>query len=184
MPNYLHNVLCITPKMTSNNTPSPVVISASSEYNSAWAAWGAFTQSGSDRSWSASGSLPQWIKVNLGEGNKRKIFGYTVVGRYDNLLNYNASAWTLQGSNDNSSWITLDTQTGQSLGNSPNMLEYALSSVSSPYQYFMFTVTACNSNGNPCFGEIELLGAPINTVHLPFRGRERSLFRSRNRLVL
>jgi hypothetical protein len=153
--------------MASATTPSPVVISASSEYSADWAAWGAFTGSYTDRSWSSSGSVPAWIKVDLGAGNSARTDAYLLNGRYDNLTVYNATAWTLQGSNNDSTWDNIDARSSVSLGNANVMTEFLLSAPSGRYRYFRFWVTAGN-----CFGEIQILRYVPGT-RLPLRGRDR-----------
>ncbi|RIA09299.1 uncharacterized protein DUF4998 [Flavobacteriaceae bacterium MAR_2010_72] len=54
--------------------------------------------------------------------------------------------WTLAGSNDGASWVTLDTRTDESFGGRNETKEYTFNSVA-PYKYYRMYITANNGDG-------------------------------------
>ena len=56
-------------------------------------------------------SNPTWIKYDFTQGEK--IIEYTVQAQSYNFAQRGPKDWTLQGSNDNSNWTTLDTVAGE-----------------------------------------------------------------------
>lgn len=129
------------PAQTTNSAPSGYNTSASSIQGSGQDAYYAFDQNNSTVWQSQDGAgLPQWIKRQF--PSARRATAYTI--RVINTTNYRPTAWTVEGSNDNSAWTTLDTRTGQSLGSSD-----ATYSIATPgaYLYYRMTVTAGSGNG-------------------------------------
>jgi hypothetical protein len=57
------------------------------------------------------GPLPQWLKYAFGLANKKTIVEYTLRVRVADAA-AKPTAWKLQGSNDNSTWIDVDAVTG------------------------------------------------------------------------
>lgn len=55
-------------------------------------------------------SYPIWVKIDLGAGNAQEVVSHMVMA---DDSNYSPKDWTLQGSNDDSSWTTLVTVTNQ-----------------------------------------------------------------------
>lgn len=129
------------PIQTSNSAPSGYVTSASSTQASGVAAFYAFDQDNGTNWQSLEGAgLPQWVKRQF--PSVRRATGYSI--RSINASGYRPTAWTLAGSNDDSSWTTLDSRTGQSLGSST-----ATYSIASPgsFTHYRLTVTASDGNG-------------------------------------
>lgn len=174
MASYQNSPLCITPQMTGNSAPSPVVVSAGSEYAVEYAAWHAFSHSPADF-WADAYGTPAWLKIDLGSGRAARIGSYTMTERSD--ANYGAAtAWTLSGSNDGSSWTTLDSRVGQTAVMAGEMRTYALAAVSDWFRYFKLNITSVVGPWGPCVAELELLSPPVPTVRtflLPMRGRAR-----------
>jgi hypothetical protein len=77
--------------------------------------------------WNALGWAPQWIKFDLGAGVTKIPTKYTIYAIAS--AGYNPKSWTFDGSNDNSNWTTMDTQT--------NISNWATSS----YRTFTFSNT-------------------------------------------
>jgi hypothetical protein len=162
MATYTHNARCITPKMTANNAPSPVVIAASSEYNSTYKAFKAFDQtyhiSGSDyqSTWInlVSASLPHYLTVDLGSGNSKSIDSYTVTAYGGNFCPKNFKVY---GSNDGLTWTELDSRTNETSWGSYEMRTYTLASPSASYRYFKFEISAVVSGNQLDIYEMELL---------------------------
>ena len=84
---------------------------------------------------------------------------------YYSLRNRNASdyylrSWKLQGSNDNATWVDLDTQTNNTTLNSPSQwLSIPINSTTA-FSFFRLLETGVDSMGYHfiCLGEIELYG--------------------------
>jgi hypothetical protein len=89
-------------------------------------------------------AMPQWVQQDLGVGNAVVIAEYGVAARTD-YGDGVPSAWEFQGSNDGSSWTTLDTQTGQSFPGGDNPQLYPISN-STAYRYYRLNITASNNS--------------------------------------
>lgn len=166
MATYTHNADCITPAMVSNTSPSPVVISASNTYNATYAAFHAFDQNVTAGEYWNTGttSVPVWVKVYLGSGNAKAISSYTVTAPSSDATTV-PKDWVIQGSNNDSDWTTLDTQTGISFS-ALEMKTFTLSSKSSSYLYYRMYITAKSDGGWLCLGQLELITskATINST--------------------
>jgi hypothetical protein len=137
--------------MTSDSAPSPLVTSASTVFSGSFPAWQAWDgQYGTD--WFANTSTG-WNKIDL--GSALAIIGYsllrpTVVG-----ANAAPNSWTFEGSNNDSDWTTLDTQssvTSWSVG-SPKLYTFTESS----YRYYRINVSANNGDSLLGIGEVQLI---------------------------
>jgi hypothetical protein len=100
-----------TVNMTSNTAPSPLVASASSEDTPPAIAYQAFDSGGREWSSQFEQEFPQWVQVDLGSGNEIAITSYKIKAGEDGKEGNGPKSWTLQASNDNSEFDTLDTQT-------------------------------------------------------------------------
>lgn len=106
----------VIPTMTSNTTPSPFVLSASSEFRSDYAAYfatfpGNAWISGGEKQYSydSEGNGNQYVKVDVGESINIKrycFFPYTLTG-----VTGIVKEWKLEGSNDELTWNILDFKT-------------------------------------------------------------------------
>ncbi|MBA5601063.1 discoidin domain-containing protein [Pectobacterium aroidearum] len=104
----------VVPAMTSNNTPSGYIASASSNYNSSFPAYGAFDRTQA-RQWASSTSdaIP-WIVIELPQS---VVIDQYVMTKYNSTMTAAPISWDFQGSNNGTDWITLDTVTDN--GNTP-----------------------------------------------------------------
>ncbi|MCX6718223.1 MAG: discoidin domain-containing protein, partial [Candidatus Staskawiczbacteria bacterium] len=133
--------------MTANNAPSPYVASASSEWNSSYAAWKAFDNN------SATGWLTTttgWLKIDLGTNRTIQVYKLQEVEDVTRM----AKDWTLDGSTNNIDWTTgLDTQTNAPAWGVNEIRTYNIdpSKVGS-YRYYRINVTA--NKGNDTYLEI------------------------------
>lgn len=130
-----------TPVMTSNTAPSPNVVTVSSSFGLGYEGFRAF-ESPDLGSWDTAGNDTGWLTLDFGSGNAY------VINQYKILSNGGARApkdFTLQGSNDGSSWTTLDTQTGQNL--TGPQLTYNIANTTA-YRYYKLDVTAVFTLGN------------------------------------
>lgn len=109
--------------------------------------------------------LPQWIQYDFGSGMTQLVKRYGVTSAND-VPTRDPSAWLFQGSNDGSTWTTLDSQTNQRFAYRSQTLYY---SVGSPrdYRYYRLTVTAANGENDT---QISELGLFANTGHLIANG--------------
>ncbi|MCG2726075.1 MAG: hypothetical protein L6420_07445, partial [Elusimicrobia bacterium] len=101
---------------------------------------------------SASTAFPHWLKYQFTSG--RIIQRYTVVARNYSLIRYPGS-WTLQGSKNDSDWITLDTQTGQTFTQAEKKIYSFTNSIS--YIYYRIHITAGEDASSVAIGEFELM---------------------------
>jgi hypothetical protein len=154
--------------MTANNAPAPYVAAASSSFGGVNSAYAVF--SGTSNFWENNGTLnPCWVSLDLGNlnlgtfsifgvTNRRVLYSYTVefwTGG-GSLTARAPKTWTMQGSNDNSTWTTLDTrssETGWSAGESRTYVCNA--GVTTAYEYYRILITA--NNGDPSFVIIQAL---------------------------
>ena len=96
--------------------------------------------------WQSSAGLPNWLKYDLGSGNGVASNKYRFYAAYD--YDYLADAWTFQGSNNDSDWDTLDTQSSET-HSSEGWKEYAFSN-STAYRYYRQYMTN-NHYENTCY---------------------------------
>lgn len=168
MASYSHNELDITSAPQTSNS-SPLVTSASSVFNASIYAWQAFDHAiGIGHNWASIDSTTayEWLKVDLGSGVQKSISAYTIsimgLGEY----RFSPTTWKMQGSNDNSSWDDLDSQTNV-LFSDNEMKTFTLSSPSAPYRYFRLYITAKRTPSRYCgVGELELIGAESSSSTL------------------
>lgn len=115
--------------MINNTTPSPYVASASTAFSASFDAWMAFDGEANptDAFWAGTGPLPEFIKIDL--GSPQHCERYKVTAR--NPTFHGWTDWVLAGSNDDSSYTTVDSRSGQSWSNG----EQKTFVVSSPQQF-------------------------------------------------
>jgi len=139
----------IIPDMTGASTPSGTV-SASQEYSTGYA-WKAMDND-SGTHWQTATAPPEWLKYDFGSGNEKTITRYTLLDSSD--TRYYPEDWTLQGSNNDSDWDVLDTQTGE---NTSTKQTYTFSN-STSYRYYKLNVTKANGGaGDIMVDEIEMM---------------------------
>lgn len=98
--------------------------------------------------WTFASTAPAWVKIQL--ATAAVVTNYTMLRR-DDLPNRNPTAWTLEGSNDNSTWTTLDTRTGITWPTASENKSFAFTN-STAYLYYRWTVTA--NGGDTSFSSI------------------------------
>jgi hypothetical protein len=161
MAEYAHNVLDITDVMTENNAAKAT---ASGEYGTGEAIWMAFAHDGGTQKWS-NDSGTGWLKWNCGTGVKKAISAYTVTSRGDGYDTSVMNTWKLYGSNDDNTWVELDSQTSISWATA-EMKTFTLATPSAPYQYFK--IEGSSPQYSCAIGELELLEhvvAPVCYLH-------------------
>jgi F5/8 type C domain len=146
--------------LTSNTSNPPFVASASSAtVEAAWLAFNGATANG----WGTAG-LPCWLQLDIGAGNGWILDSYGIAGGYAGAPN-GPQAWTLEGSNDGSTWTTLDTQTGQTTGwgfagGGAILNNYTIAAPgTTAYRYFRLNITANNGGALTEIDELYLNNA-------------------------
>lgn len=97
-----------------------------------------------------------WLKYDFGASNQRIITRYTLRGQ-SNAPARSPKNWTLEGSNDDTNWATLDTQTNQTSWAGMNTYTFTNTTA---YRYYRLNITANNGDTYPmtCISEMELIG--------------------------
>jgi len=124
--------------MTSLTAPAPLVASASAGTD----AWQAFD--GSNGSYAGGTSTLPWsVQVDMGTSVTTE--EYTIACRLTSY-NYYWKAWTFYGSNDGSTWVTIDSKSGKTAAFwSPQEQQFPISSRT--YRYWKWTVTQLGAGG-------------------------------------
>ncbi len=127
------------------------------------------------------------VQYDFGAGRAPTIKGYTVTSARD-WPKRDPRDWQFQGSNDGTSWTSLDTQSGQTFPFRFFEMEYALARPAA-YRYFRLNITVNNGDNDLHVGDIKLLSdkpmpdAPISPLmHWSANGaadRERAVARQK-----
>jgi hypothetical protein len=139
--------------MTTDSAPSPFVASASSEY------YNAFNAFNSDLAganyWLGTGSGVDYLQLDTGSGNSYILGVYDI--QVDNVPEPNRAPknWTMQGSNNGSSWTTVDTQTNQTSWLKAQTRSYTAATQTTAYRYFRLSITA--NNGDATYTQVAQL---------------------------
>lgn len=107
----------------------------------------------------------QWLQFNFGAGVTKTVTAYWLMSRPSN--DWYPSTWTFLGSNDGSSFTTLDTQSSQTMPapssgvtntQESNFKKYTISNTTS-YRYYRLNVTGTTGGSSYCVvGEMALIG--------------------------
>ena len=141
----------VTATMTANNAPSPNVTSASGEFSGANAAWVAF-DGNAGTNWIEGVGLPAWLKYDFGSTYANPIKKLRLLGR-SGLASRNPNAFTLAGSNDDSSYTTI--YTGNMVEND-SWQEFTFTANTTAYRYYKLNVTSTFYGSYPQLAELEL----------------------------
>jgi hypothetical protein len=143
-------VIDIAPhNMTSNTSPAPYITSTSDEEygGHAWQAFDGVHASPwpPTDSWVTACNNSQWLQIDLGS-TSAPLTGYATAAAASTL-----EAWTMQGSNDATTWTAIDTQTSQLGWGTTEVRTFSLS-VTVGYRYYRFTANC--TDGYKGFGEM------------------------------
>lgn len=116
--------------------------SASSEYYGNVASKAFDGLYGASNVWEAYPVSSAWLKYDLGIGVAKVIAQYKI---YAFQGVYYPTAWTLEGSNNDSDWTVIDTQTGQSFGYGETRVFNSFSN-SAAYRYYRLNITGLSTN--------------------------------------
>lgn len=155
------------PTMSSNTAPTGVA-AASSIFNASFDAFHAFDGNPTiNNKWVAvNGTTTGNVSYDFGAGNPKIITHYSVtaVPSDENLPNRAPKNWTFEGSNNGSSWTTIDTQTNQTTWTQGEKRTYTTSNTTS-YRYYRINVSANNGDANNlAIAELEFLNSVTNVA--------------------
>ncbi|RNM21219.1 discoidin domain-containing protein [Dickeya undicola] len=152
--NLLPNLL--VPKLTSNTSASDVTVSQSSVFNNDpnWFGWKAFDRNmiGDNTRWSSQGAAPQWLSVAFGAA--KTIDSYFIVTHQNIAAGGVPKDWVLQGSDDGTTWVTLDSRSGMTFTANEKK---TFSIAPATYKTFRVNVTAVNSSNFVSITELGLM---------------------------
>lgn len=134
--------------LTGDTSHAPFVVAASSEsagYESHEAFDGRFGEA-----WSGTGGGADWLSLDLGAGNSAVLGTYWVVA--GPTANQAPKDWTMEGSNNNSTWATLDTVTGQTSWGAAEAREFTCDVQTTTYRYFRLNIT--DNNGDATYTQV------------------------------
>lgn len=143
--------------LTSNTSHSPIVVTSSTELGAGYGAWrtldGVIDVLG--EWWIGTNAGVEWIKYDLGEGNAKILGSYEIHGADHSWgAGRNPRDWTIQGSDDDSTWNTISTVTGQTAWWSEGeSRSFACSPVTTAYRYFKIVITA--NTGDAAYTQID-----------------------------
>ena len=150
VPNIGKEYTFFSPKMTSNNSPSPYVVTASSYYSYNFSPYCAFdNQSGTAWASKANESNP-WIKIDI--GSSIALTTLRITSTYENSV---ATKFVIEGSNDDVNYITLRNYSTSSWNPSTTRDIHFDEDKSGCYRYIKITITNYNGNYGE-FGDIQL----------------------------
>lgn len=153
----------IVPKMSGNtmtDAHGTWVVSGSSKYSDVFDFFRAFDRSTSEI-WETNVS-PSYLQVEIPDPENYYIHGYIMrISKFDNRY---PKEWTLQGSNDGSTWYDLDFQTGQNLSDKAEH-QYSLV-LDKAYKYYRLNMS--NYASSMCsLSHFNLLGYQTKDVVIP-----------------
>jgi fibronectin type 3 domain-containing protein len=117
---------------------------------------------------SGGGSSSGWLQIDLGAGNAQALVRYDITSAND-VPGRDPKNWQFQGSNDGSTWTTLDTRFGETFDSRFLTKQYALSTPTA-YRYYRLNVVS-NFSGDNADG-IQLAELALISAGLPQPVRE------------
>lgn len=150
----------LVPVMTSNTAPSGVA-SSSGDYSTskAFNAFDGYTAQGqaNPAMWTwQSDAVACWLQYQFAAAQTvafYKMFAYGAA--------YAPRDWVFQGSNDGSTWVTLDTQADVSWSSQSESKIYAVSTPAA-YTYYRITVSDNNGGARTIIAELQMFGTAVS----------------------
>jgi hypothetical protein len=121
-----------------------------------------------------------WLQYDFGSGNAQVVKRYTVSSADDNIPARYPKDWQFQGSNDGTTWTTLDSQSGQSFASRMQQNAYSFGNTTA-YRYYRLNITA--NNGDSRFLHIGDLGLWSDTGRTIPEGRYHVVNRNSNKVM-
>ena len=152
--------LCAT--MTSNSLPAPYSCSASSEYNSSYAAWCAFNKAVGDYApWQVLSGSTGWLQYYF--GGISYIFNAITILSTALGLNRNPKDFTIEVSNDGTNWLVVSTVTNQTGWQTSERRLFTFKTYSA-YKYLRLNISSDNGGGYLGLNELEVYGTPAKQI--------------------
>lgn len=102
------------------------------------------------------GPAVSWLQYDFGENNAQTIKRYAITSGND-VPERDPKSWKFQGSNDGTTWTTLDSRTNQaSFPYRSQTISYDIATPH-PYRFYRLNVTANNGDANTQLSELALL---------------------------
>jgi hypothetical protein len=155
------------PTMSANNAPFGVAF-ASSEINVANQAWYAFDDVAAvDHRWISNTLNAAYLGYDFGAGNAKVITYYSITAYPSGDASGGAPKdWTFEGSNDNSTWTVLHTQTAAAAWTADEKRTYSINNTTA-YRYYRLNISnSQNASNNVEIAEMELLQSSSNNKDL------------------
>ena len=161
----------ITSAMTSNSSPSPLIISASSEHSSPdCPAWRVFDQNESHSTdpqecWIASAAAsetnPQWVQIDFGVGAVVVINKYRLLSRNSSDPAYVSAPrdFELSGSNDSVNCVVMDSLVDLAQLPSNTWSDYLTFTNGAGYRHYRFTIKKSWGQGLTSLSQLKLVEA-------------------------
>ncbi len=151
----------LTATMTGNNTPSPNQVWDTYHYTAVgdWAGWKAFDGNVEwTYNWYPYTKDNANVTYDFGAGNTRIITNYTLnSGHTAQPTLYHPRSWTFEASNDNSTWVVLDSHSADATITVPNSTYTFPAPNTVAYRYYKFSITAV-SGDYLVLREMQMLG--------------------------
>ncbi|MEK4025534.1 discoidin domain-containing protein [Sporosarcina sp. FSL W7-1283] len=142
--------------MTQNTTPEGISVSASSTLSGSFEPFYAFANS---RGWASLDSkpFPHWITIDLGENKQKAVASYRITGISSSLTNNKNSPldWSLQGSNNGSSWTDVDSRIDTASWSSLEERVYVVDS-NRLFRFYRLYIRKTEANTFATLGKLEL----------------------------
>ena len=146
--------------MTADNLPYPFVASASSWYdgvgtNDGNPYKGFDGVNGGDYRWVTNNTNTGWLKIDLGVTYKINKYSIQDPGEagYETR---NVKSWTMEGSNNDSTWTTVDTQVNVAAWSLNEIREYVCNGDTGFYRYYYLNITLNQGGAYLGIGEWKL----------------------------
>jgi hypothetical protein len=124
-----------------------ITCTASSDAGGVWVPSNLIDGNGASN-WSANADVPGWVKAEL--SSAQIATAYHICARTDAPASA-PNTWTFEGSNDDSTWDTLDTRSGEAFSAGQHLV-YSFANTTA-YLYYRLSITATNGSPWPSFSE-------------------------------
>lgn len=147
--------------MTNYSVPSPYVVNlnGASIFGGGFEGWQVFTNpTNGTYYYSGFNTVTLNLDLDLGAGNKYKLTSYTLLMSAGDVPNSSPKNWAVQGSNDNTTWTVVDTQTNVTSWVAGTIKTFTVTGSPASYRYYRFAVSAQVSSAYMSIGKISYIG--------------------------
>ncbi len=113
------------------------------------------------RKWEGNNLAGNWVTIKTSDDTPHSVKSYSFTTHDDGRYGDRApKSWTIEGSNDNSTWTTIDEVTDGKIDNlNYKTFDYTPSNVSDSFKYIKLTLNAMKGTGWTQVGEFHVVGA-------------------------